>query len=479
MLDLEQYQIAGTTAKTIASSAEAAIRDGRIETGEPLPTVRALAAALGTSPATVNAAYRILRQRGLVIGEGRRGTRVAPRPALRTPERSTRWAPPAHRAGLPGADRHAAAVSPAAVSLAAASPAVVPPAVRDLTYGLPDPALLPPLAPVLARLDLEPKLRISSLEADDSELLSLAAAAFRADGLPAEALAVVSGAFDGVDRVLQAHLRPGDRVIVEDPAYISTLDLLLALGLIPVPVPVDASGLLAEPLEAALARGAEAVIVVPRAQNPTGAALDAKRMAELQRVLAEHPEVLLVEDDHASAVSGAPFSTLHTAAIQRWAVIRATSKHLHPDLRLALVTGDEATIARVDGRRALGPRWVSHVLQAIVAELMRDPRGEEISARAAEAYAQRRAALTSALADRGIDCHGRSGLNVWVPVREEAPVVRALLDAGWLVAAGERFRINTPPGIRITVAPLQQGEAERIADVIADVEHAGRRRSSY
>src|SRR5581483_7347767 len=96
MLDVEQYYgITGSTAREIATSAEGAIREGRLQTGESLPTVRALAGALGTSPATVNAAYRTLRQRGLVIAEGRRGTRVAPRPALRIvgPPRSAPRAP--------------------------------------------------------------------------------------------------------------------------------------------------------------------------------------------------------------------------------------------------------------------------------------------------------------------------------------------------------------------------------------------------
>src|SRR5436305_4378364 len=85
MLDLGQYQVAGSTAREIAASVEAAIREGLLESGHRLPTVRSLASHLGTSPATVNSAYRILGQRGLVIADGRRGTHVAPRPALRLP----------------------------------------------------------------------------------------------------------------------------------------------------------------------------------------------------------------------------------------------------------------------------------------------------------------------------------------------------------------------------------------------------------
>src|SRR5581483_5954246 len=117
MLELAQYTIRGSTARQIAASAEAAIREGRLATGEALPTVRALAEQLGTSPSTVNAAYRVLRERGLVVAEGRRGTRVAPRPALRTPQ-----------------------------------PAELPGHLRDLAVGLADPALLPPLQPALRKI---------------------------------------------------------------------------------------------------------------------------------------------------------------------------------------------------------------------------------------------------------------------------------------------------------------------------------------
>ncbi|HEY2161945.1 MAG TPA: aminotransferase class I/II-fold pyridoxal phosphate-dependent enzyme [Solirubrobacteraceae bacterium] len=451
MLDLEQYQIAGSTAREIAASVETSIRDGGLVAGGRLPTVRALAGWLGTSPATVNSAYRILRERGLVIADGRRGTRVAPRPPLVAPERSPH--------GL---------LSP-----------TPPPGVRDLTIGLPDPELLPAVQPALEQIDLEAKLRANRLDHTDPDLLGLAAQWFRSDGLPSDSITVTSGAFDAVERILQAHLRPGDRVLIDDPAYISLRDILRALGLLAVPVPVDEFGFLPEPFEARLAEGVDAVVVVPRAQNPLGAAMDADRMATLGGLLERHPDVLLIEDDHAGLVAGAPFSTLMTGASRHWAVIRSISKVLHPDLRLALMAGDETTVARVEGRQALGPRWVSHVLQAIVFQLMADPTFGATADRARDVYRSRREALIDALADRQIAAHGRSGLNVWVPVREETPAVGALLEAGWLVMAGERFRTNSGPGVRITTSTLRPDEAVELAEVLSATEHAGRPRSVY
>jgi DNA-binding transcriptional MocR family regulator len=449
MLEAVQYQIKGSTAREIAASAEIAIREGLIDVGQPLPTVRALAEALGTSPATVNSAYRILRERGLVVADGRRGTRVAPRPALRV-------TPPVGRV------------------LRRPTPGL-----RDLAVGLPDPALLPPLQPALAQLDPDRDLRVSGLETANARLLEVAAKAFAADGVPAAAIAIVGGAFDGIERTLQSHLRPGDRVIVEDPAYPTTRDLLLALGLVAVPVPVDDLGLLPEPFELALKRGVEAAVVVPRAQNPLGAALDGSRAEELRSALELRPDVLVIEDDHAGAVSGAPFTSLIDPARPRWAVIRSTSKILHPDLRLALMAGDATTIARVEGRQAVGTRWVSHVLQATVATLFSDERFETIAAHAREVYAARREALIDALARQEVPAHGRSGFNIWIPVHEEAPVVRALQDDGWLVLSGERFRFSSPPGIRVTTAALEVDEAPVLAELIARAEHALHPRRAY
>jgi DNA-binding transcriptional MocR family regulator len=74
--------ITGTSAVEIARSVERALRQGALEPGARLPTVRALARELRVSPATVASAYRALRQRGLLVGQGRRGSAIAPAPPL-------------------------------------------------------------------------------------------------------------------------------------------------------------------------------------------------------------------------------------------------------------------------------------------------------------------------------------------------------------------------------------------------------------
>ncbi len=396
--------------------------------------MRELAVELGVNPNTVAAAYRVLRERGVIETAGRRGSRVRPAPAT--------------------TGRDLIRVD-------------VPEGVRDVSNGNPDPALLPPLAPAFAAAaaqgDREPVLYGDV--AVEPELARMARAGLDADGVADGPLAVVSGALDGVERVLAAHLRPGDTVAVEDPGWGSTLDLVPALGLRTAGVGVDDEGPLADDVRRALRGGARALIVTDRAQNPTGAAVSATRVRALRAVLREHPETLLIEDDHGHGIVDLPLHPL-AGATGHWAFVRSVAKAYGPDLRLAVLTGDEVTVDRVRGRQRLGPGWVSRLLQLAVVRLWAD--GAPDTRAVAAAYGRRRELLIGALAERGVAAHGRSGMNVWVPVPDETGVVASLLHAGWAVAPGARFRLNAPPGIRITVSTLREGEeAERLADAVA------------
>jgi DNA-binding transcriptional MocR family regulator len=207
----------------------------------------------------------------------------------------------------------------------------------------------------------------------------------------------------------------------------------------------------------------KAAIVTTRAQNPTGAVISAKRASELSRLLRRRSHVVLIEVDPVGPVSGVPAVTLTGAPPERWVSVKSTSKFLGPDLRVAIVAGDALTIARVERRQALGVRWVSHLLQRLTLALWSDPSSGRRLARAADLYTQRRTALIDALAAHGIAAHGRSGLNVWIPVREETATVQALAERGWGVAAGERFRIRSAPAIRVTTSALVPDDGRRFA----------------
>lgn len=422
--------MAGQGASEIAGSIEDAIREGGLGPGDRLPSVRELADSLGVSPATVGAAYRMLRQRGMVTTRGRGGTAVS--------------------LGAP---------------LPTRGPAHVPSGARDLANGNPDPALLPSLGTAFEQVDSSP--RLYGDEAQLPRLLELARRRFDEDGIPADALTVVGGAMDAFERIFGVHLARADRLAVEDPGHANLIDLAGALGLQVEPVRIDGHGPIPDDLDRALHRGARAVAVTPRAHNPTGAVLDQRRITDLVGVLRRYPNTLVVEDDHAAGVAGAAARTLTGHGLARWAVVRSVSKTLGPDLRLALVAGDPTTIAHVEGRRLLGTGWVSSVLQAVVVALWSDPEVEKLIDTAARTYADRRRGLLDALATRGITASGRSGLNVWIPVADEGIPLRRLLDAGWALSPGERFRLNSPPALRVTTTTLQPGEAERFADDLA------------
>jgi DNA-binding transcriptional MocR family regulator len=200
---------------------------------------------------------------------------------------------------------------------------------------------------------------------------------------------------------------------------------------------------------------ARAVVLTPRGHNPCGAAFDAERAAALAAAFPD--DVLVIEDDHLGPVAGTPYHTV-AAGRSRWAAIRSVSKWLGPDLRLAVITGDETTLARVEGRQSLGPGWVSGLSQRAAAHVWADPR----IATAAAVYSERR----NTLADLLSLPRPRSGINLWVPVPDEDAAVRALLADGWAVAAGRPYRLSGSPAIRITTATLDVSEAHRVAAAV-------------
>lgn len=424
-------EISGATASEIADSVRALVERGDLRPGDTLPSVRALGDQLGVNRNTVVAAYRQLTQAGLVVTRGRGGTLVA---------------------GLaPVAQEGFAADS----------------VLRDIGTGNPDPRLIPDLTPALAAIAGRPVLYGEPVIDPDLERWADAWMRDAVDPALDLRLTITSGASDAIERLLAQALTRDDAVALEDPCFLSSMNTVRLAGYRPVPVPVDAEGMTVDGLRAALEAGVRAVVCTPRAQNPTGASLTASRAAELRAVLADHPYVLVIEDDHFSLLSQSPFHSMIPGGHRRWALVRSVSKFLGPDMCLAVTASDPETAERLAMRLSPGTTWVSHLLQRLVIALLRDPGTTEQIARAGAHYATRNAAFVSRLAARGIEARAADGLNVWVALPVAArPVCEQLMRRGWLARPGDEFVLADTAAaehLRLTVHDLSDAEAERLA----------------
>ena len=428
-------KITGKTAAELFDSIRALTQAGELLPGQELPTVRELAATLGVNRNTVSLAYRRLVTAGIAVTQGRLGTAIRPQ------------RDPGEQEGLlPG--------SPLA----------------DLAGGNPNLAWLPDVGAALARKPYRPRLYGEATV--DPELEALARRWLAGDCPESHDITLTNGAVDAVERLLGAYLVAGDKVAVEDPCFVSSINTLRSAGLHAVGVAVDAEGMQAGALERVLAQGAQAVIVTPRAHNPTGCSLSAARADQLRAVLAAYPYVLVIVDDHFSLLSAAGYQDVIAPAARRWALIRSVSKIFGPDLRLAVVASDGQTAQRLRLRLAPGTNWVSHLLQDAVSSCLSSP---DVSAQVVLAradYARRRDMMAGALAAHGLVCASPAdGLNLWLPLPDSSQAaVLALARHGWLVRGGEAFGVQAPAqGLRITVSTIDEAGAQAFAGVLAQV----------
>ncbi|CAH0148904.1 2-aminoadipate transaminase [Microbacterium oxydans] len=429
-------EITGTTAAEIADSVRALLERGVLRSGALLPPVRELAATLGVNRNTAVAAYRQLAQAGLVISRGRAGTVVS------------------------GMD--------AVAQEGYASDTVL----RDVGTGNPDPALIPDPSTALATVAGRPVLYGEpvidrGLERWAREWVApdLGGSDFR--------ITITSGAVDAVERLLAQALTRDDAVALEDPCFLASIHTVRLGGYRAVPVPVDSEGMTVDGLRAALAAGVRAIICTPRAQNPTGASLSARRAEELRAVLVEHPYVLLIEDDHYSMLSQRTSETLISPGHRRFALIRSVSKFLGPDMCLAIAATDPETAERLAMRLSPGTTWVSHLLQRLTLAQLTDADAVARVAAAGAHYAERNEAFASRLRAHGIAIPDTEGLSLWVELPQPARLVaERLMRRGWLARTGDDFalgeRADTSHHLRLTVHDLSDDDADTlVADLVS------------
>ena len=428
VIDLVAGAVEDANPRGIAAAVHRLIRAGELRSGERLPTVRELAAALHVSPATVSEAWQALGAVGAIVARGRAGSFVKD---VVEPSRPVRYL---GIGGAPNSDG------------------------LDLSTGTPDADLLPSLKEALERVTTRSSSWTTSY-LDDPVIPSLEEVLLRTWPFQPARITVVDGALDALSRIVDQVVSLGDRVVMESPGFPPLIDLLERSGAEIISVELDEQGVIPASLDAALAHAPVAFFLQPRAQNPTGTSMTKYRASELAHVLAPS-RALIIEDDHSGEIAMADDVSIGQFLPLRTVHIRSYSKSHGPDLRIAAIGGSADVIDPLTARRMLGPGWTSRLLQAVLVELLSDAAAIDQVQTARRTYSQRSARFREALKDLGVSCSPGDGINVWVPVEDERSALVTLAAAGVRVAPGGPFVIDSasPGAVRITCGLLPDDE---------------------
>jgi GntR family transcriptional regulator/MocR family aminotransferase len=357
--------------RQLAGELREAIRAGRLRTGVRLPASRALAAQLGVSRGVVTDAYEQLTAEGWLAARRGAGTVVAAAPAAEPAP-----AEPPRRA-----------------------------AVRfDFTPTTPDVSLFP-------RRQWARAVAHAAAEAPDAELDygsgfgsgalrdALAGYLGRVRGTAADpGSIVVCAGYSQATRLLFAALaeRGVRRVALEDPSLTDHWEAAAHAGLERAPIPLDADGLRVDALAAS---GAEAVVVTPSHQFPTGAVMGPERRHALL-AWARDGDRLVIEDDYDAEFryDRRPLAALQGLDPARVAYVGTASKTLAPALRLGWILAPAALAPALAVEKLAADSGSPALDQLALAHMIATGEHDRHLRRVRRTYAERRDRLVAALA---------------------------------------------------------------------------------
>jgi len=479
---------AATRYEQIAKAIYQAIEAGTLKPGDRLPTVRRLASDLGVSLTTVSAAFRWLAEEGWTRGEIGRGTFVAERgkqesaAAVQTvsvPRTVHRWqggkAPWRKRAMMSLVDRLRSTFPDATdCSAGRPDPSLLPfklikrhwkSAIEDVSHGDLQYATVDPV-PALAEI-LEKRLKSEGLPINGGDLV-VGTSTQQFISLATEVVRRLGGATEPI-------------FAVEQPGHYSFFDTWDRAGVGMIGVETDEHGAMPQSLETAIRGGANAVLLTPRAHNPTGASWTPERMRALGDVLSRYPDVLAIEDDHFGDIAQASAGSLLSDARieERVIYIRSVSKSVAPDLRLCVAAARRRLKTVLQDAKSHADGWSSRLLQRVLVGVLRDEELAPWFARVQQIYRARRERVAEVF-QRGspgvVTRPGSDGVNVWIhlPAGLDAnEVIERAAELGVLVAPGEVFYLS--PGhsdvIRFNAGSVEIEQATACAGLLAKAIH--------
>ncbi|MCX5375383.1 PLP-dependent aminotransferase family protein [Streptomyces sp. NBC_00091] len=351
-----------------------AIRTGRLQVGERLPSSRELARMLGLSRGLVQDCYTQLQAEGYLVTRVGSATRVAA------------------GAGVPSAPT---------------PPVLTPPSlVADFKWGVPDLGSFPVADWLWATREAARAMPTAALDYGDPrgsaalrEVMAGYLRRVRAAAADPERTVICSGYAQGLGLALRALARTGVRTVAyEDPGSPATItSAAAAAGLSAIPMPVDGHGIDVHVLAATDAR---AVVVTPAHQWPTGVALAPERRLALIE-WARRRDAVVIEDDYDAEFryDREPVGALQGLAADRVISIGTVSKSLAPALRIGWVLCPPTLTDQITELKRRDDRGSPTLDQLALTRMIESGRFDRHLRRMRTVYAARRTTLVAALAE--------------------------------------------------------------------------------
>jgi len=271
---------------------------------------------------------------------------------------------------------------------------------------------------------------------------------FRPD--PEEVIATAGGS-EALHIAMEAHVEPGDEVLVPDPGFVSYDALTRLAGGTPVPVGLREDLTMSpEAVEEAITEETVAFVVCSPA-NPTGAVQSEADMREFARIADEH-DLLCVSDEvyERLVFEGEHHSPYRFAETDNVVVVNACSKaYSMTGWRLGWVTASERRIERMLRVHQYVQACASAPAQYAAEAALSGPQGVVEEMRTA--FEQRRDLLVDGLAEMGLETPTPKGAFYAMP-RVPEGWVDEVIDRGVVVVPGEAFGERGAGHARISYA---------------------------
>ncbi|WP_199563034.1 MULTISPECIES: PLP-dependent aminotransferase family protein [unclassified Simplicispira] len=312
------------------------------------------------------------------------------------------------------------------------------PGIISFAGGFPDSALFDVdgiRAASNAALDQEPGAALQYGATEGYQPLREQLAAFMAakgalDVAP-EQLIVTTGSQQALDLLGKTLISPGDKVIVEGPTFLATIQCFRLYGAELISAPIDAHGVKTDELEKLIAEHKpKFVYLIPTFGNPSGAMLSLERRKQVLEMAARH-QTLIVEDDpygdlyfgEAPPPSLLALSATVPGSRELLAHCGSLSKVLSPGLRVGWMIAPPELLAKATMCKQFSDAHTSTFAQATAAQYLKAGRMPATLAHVRQVYAERAQAMGDALrkdlGDAIAFVQPQGGLFVWARLTGE------------------------------------------------------------